>query len=321
MSFRFEKWTGPLFAGLILCLSPLVQAQPGDSGQQIIFSTPDGKTVPNAPLPATQAPQPEELSSFQSDFQAGSPFSSFDQQLPGASFSAPAPTPIPRDSMQNSRDERERMGLLTPAEIMHVPTMEQIFGLPERNTAADSQTNLMSSENQGTTNILSSDESSSLESSWQKIFNSNSGANASTNESIFDSRTTNDSSGILTEIFNNPRDKENNSLFGAPDGNAGGTAFGVSQQSDPNSFSSTRTATANTAYYSSTFNSGPNSQSPFAVPKTSTMDPLPQLPRVPTVSGQDNNNNAPQPTPSWAPKPPPWLSPVSSFGNNPAARF
>jgi hypothetical protein len=226
--------------------------------------------------------------------------------------------------MRNSLDERERMGLFTPAEMMHVQTLEQIFGLPKRDTAANglTQTNLFAPETQdeATTNIVSSDES--LKSSWEKIFGSNSGANASTNESVLDSRTTNDSSGILTEIFNNPRDKDkdNNSIFGTPDRNAGETAFGSSQQSDPNSFSSVRTVTAN-AGYSSTFNSGANAQSPFDVPKASIMDPLPQLPKVPTVSGQDNNNNVPQPAPSWAPKPPPWLSPVPTQGTMPQRAF
>lgn len=331
MSFHFAKWTGPLFAGLVLCLSPLAQAQSAGSGQQIIFSTPDGKTVANAPLPAAQAPQPQE----QFGSSQASPFSDFNQRMPDAMFPAPSAVPIPRDSRQKSFDERQRMGLLTPAEIMRVPTLEQIFGLPERNTgntAMGGQTNLFSSENQ-TTNIISSgesgDSSSSLESNWQKILLGNSGASASTNESIFNSRATNNSGGLLSEIFNGRPDKDKKSFFDNDDKIGSKSAFGsfgtASQQPNPNSFANGfATPSAGYAGYSSgsTFGSGQDSQSPFALPKSSTLDSLPKLPSVPTVSGQNNyNNSTPQPVPSWEPKPPPWATSTPALGTMPQRKF
>src|SRR5580698_7141173 len=131
MSSCFAKYKALLLASLVAGLCSLAQAQPvhapaASTGQQILFSSPDGQIVSNTPLPAVEAPQSRELA----DAPDASPFSILNHQLSVSALPSPSPMPMPiivsheSTGMQNPMDERKRMGLLTPAEIMKVPTME-----------------------------------------------------------------------------------------------------------------------------------------------------------------------------------------------------
>ena len=336
MSLCFAKSKALLLASLVVGLSFLAQAQsvhaPSTSpGQQILFSSPDGQIVSNAPLPAVEAPQPpRELV----DAPDASPFSILSHQLPGDVLPPPMPVPImasrERSSMENPMDERKRMGLLTPSEIMKVPTMEQIFGLPERNSAG-TRTNIYSSQDLNSdqnqnqnTNAFSSSGDAFDSQAWQKMMDGRTGS-AATNENAFSSGFQKNSPGILSAIFNGPpRDGLNRSQFG----NDGDSAFGPSTdpQTGPQSQldasligAMTPAPAPSSPPVTSPLDSPFNTQSPFEFPRSSSLPTTPQLPALPAAMGQ--NYTPPAPTPSWEPKPAPWLSPVPPLGTMAQRKF
>src|SRR5580692_2090819 len=98
MSFRFATIQILSFAGLLFGSAVLARAQSAGSGQQILFSSPDGASVSNSLLPSAQAPVPQELPD---DAAQQSPLSLFDSQLPAQRFPAPSRVFI---TPQNSQD-------------------------------------------------------------------------------------------------------------------------------------------------------------------------------------------------------------------------
>lgn len=342
MSPRFARFKGLLLAGLLLGFFPLTHAQAvppatvthprvvADPGQPIIFSSPDGQVVSNAPLPAVQAPQPQELPSFPDQ----SSISIFNQQLPGDTLPRPVPVVISHDNgLLNSTDPQKRLSLMTSAEIMKVPTMEKIFGLPERGSiGAGGQTNYWFAQNQNanpnqTTNLYASGETTFDAQAWQKIMDGKTDAKATNGNDggIFGSSLAKNSPGILSSIFNTSPD---DSLFGNQDKKDDPTVFDQIQaaqataspsQLDPSLIGAMASVPA-PAPVASPLDSPFNSQSPFALPKNS-LPTMPELPTLPVAAGQ-NYNSTPQPvTPSWEPKPAPWLSPVPPLGTMAQRKF
>lgn len=309
MSFGFTNLRAWFFTGLMLGVLPLALGQSAEPGQQIIFSSPDGQIVSNA-LPATlQATQPQQPANVPETPVPADIFKSFDPTPP------PHPTAIwvSDRKPQDAEDNQNPLKHVTPAQIMGVQTIEQIFGLPERD-GTGAMTNSSSDENQNTNYIYSGD-SSSGDSQWTKLLSDNLGGNTS------GSNTTRNSRSTLGGFWDAaPR----RSFFDNHDKSAGETGFNSSPAGGPvaqslgwDSFQQPA-ATPDAAdsqpvsSLNSTFSPGLNSQSAFALPKSSP-EALPQLPSLPGSSSQ--NYNAPRPvTPSWEPKPPPWLSPVPQPG-------
>jgi len=325
MSFCLTHGKGLFLAGLMLGATALAQAQTNGAAQQIVFSTPEGQIVSNTAVPVAQAPQAEELE----DMAVEAPVSTFDPHLPQAAFATPLPMIMPQESVENSRDtdpldpmnSRKIMTLPTPAQIMGVQTVQQIFGLPE-SSVLDGLKNPALARNTGSTNIISSDESSSEDPTWAKILADNSDQNTP------DSSKTTKSHGLLDGFFNGP--PSDGGFFGNQDKNGSASGFGSSQADDAaaqsSSFDSSLAGSTlggsipAPSVPDATANSGMNTPSPFALPQSSGLETLPQLPAPPSLPGQ-NYNSAPPAPPAWEPKPAPWLLPVPPAGTMEPRKF
>jgi hypothetical protein len=329
MSLRFSIFNALFLAALLLGVLPFARAQSAGPEQQILFTTPEGQVVTNAPVPATQAPQPEAPSDFPSE---SSTLSVLNEPSPVAAYPRPAPIFVPQNNdtfdPMDPFGERKRMKLSTTAEIMHVPTMAQIFGISQSDVFNDGQTNRLTAGNLNSNILYSadtpSDEQSAEDATWQKILAGRTGANASSENQLVADKKKN-SPGIWSDIFNAP--PEDNSLFGNQDRNPNEIVAPISADS---------TATAQPAWASflaqpivppppsQTISSSDSSfDSPFAPSRTSSsLATLPQLPVTPSAPGQTyNNNSTPTPPPSWEPKPAPWLSPVPPLGTMAQRKF
>lgn len=106
----------------------------GQGAQPILFSSPDSDTI-TSNLPSL-TPKAPDLSSFSAENVA--PLLNFGASPSAASASAPpAPVPAPplspaaAERLQTLLDRRNNWTLLTPAEILNVPTPEKILGIRE----------------------------------------------------------------------------------------------------------------------------------------------------------------------------------------------
>jgi hypothetical protein len=293
------------------------------SEQPILFSTPDGQSVSNALLPAAQAPGTPEGLANTPDAQPGSIFSSpqFGQGMP-----VPQPVVTRRNKPQDESDIRKSMGMQTPAEAMGVPSMRELFGLPKSKT-----TNSMPQyDRAGNTNTLSSDGTEASDANWSKILSADSDA--------FSTAKTADSNSLTGAFYDNApgdslfRDKKSGdekagddfdtSLSGQVNGRQPGqpiweAAIQIAGPANHPGYSP-NAAPAPTSLGASSF----NSQSPFALPKISAPEStMPHLPTLPGVAGQSPPGPPVNPTPSWAPKPPPWVDTGPAHGVMPQRKF
>ena len=308
------------------CLS-LAQAQPAPTHnigaeQPIVFSSPDGESsISNALLPAAHAPLPADMQ----DYPGAAPDSFEPPQLDDPTFPRQAPTLVPQQKDQGlteDQDQGEGQGhvrLKTSAEIMGIPTLQEIFGLPKpdpdqkdrsRQNVQNVDTNSIYSDD-GTTGSSSSDDAR-----WQKILSGNNERYAFGADKV-QSATNMMSSGFFGST---PGDN----FFKSHEKSWDDTAFGstpvdqtLTLPSQPDSLGLTPANGPGLAQsfspVNSSFGSGLNPQSPFELPKSTGFETPPQPPAVPNFKGQ--NDVASQPaTPSWAPKPAPWLSPVPQTG-------
>ncbi len=325
MIFRLATWKSLFLAGFMLGALPWALAQSAGLGQQIIFSTPEGEIVSNTAAPVVQAPESQEMA----DLPDGAPVSVltlFNVHLPQPAFPKPGPIIVPQEYMQNSRSvedpldpmgQRKALSPLTPAQIMGVPTVQQIFGLPD-SSVGNSLKNPALVQNTGSTNILSAGESSSESPAWAKFLANNAYQNAS------DSSKTEKSHGLLEGLFNGPPD---NNWSGNQDKNTAASGFGssladetASGQSPFDSFLAAATPASSSPNSSpAVLNSGLNPPSLFSLPQSS-LGTLPQLPTPPSVPGQNFYSPPPAP-PSWEPKPAPWLLPVPPPGTLQQRKF
>jgi hypothetical protein len=128
---NLTRWMLP--AGLALAAACSVMAQgPGRRpGQAILFSSADdGGGTSNMP---SLTAQPAGLPDFANVVQ--SPSVNFDTASRGESLPAPqtpAVTPDQARQMQRLLDERKNWALLTPGEILGLPTPEKILGISDR---------------------------------------------------------------------------------------------------------------------------------------------------------------------------------------------
>lgn len=218
----------------------------------------------------------------------------------------------------DTMDPRKDWKILTPAQIMGVPTMQQIFGLPDSSTP-NGLKNPALAQSEGSTNIFISDESSADEPTWAKTL----AANNSDEKAPGPGKTAR-SHGLLDEFFNGP---PNDGFFGNQDKNADGFGPAPGEETAGQSPFSASLAAATLANPASTPSapgmvpgSGLSSPSPLVLPQSSGLETLPQLPAPPSVPGQSYNQPPPAP-PSWAPKPAPWLLPVPPAGTMEPRKF
>ena len=223
--------------------------------------------------------------------------------------------PVIQNMPRNARDKENGTTLETPADVMGVPTLRDIFGLPRDNA----QTNAMSGDT-SITNLMPG-ETLPGDLGWAKILTSDPGGIGST---ATNSQTQPASmfSGLSGFFDSAPaesslhRKKMEVSDFGSsPFDQAAASqppawdSYGQPSVPDASAYS------ASVAAPPPVFNSGPgfNSQSPFTLPKSSSEPAMPQLPSLPVLPGQYNAPSQPV-VPSWAPKPAPWLTPGPQLG-------
>lgn len=131
MNRRFPTLQCLLPVALALSVMPAVQAQgPAPQEQRISFSSPDNDDV-NSNVPSL-APAASPLTGAADSVRA--PSLDFNPS-PGGPVPGPGPIPSPEQAaqMQQQLDKEKNWALLTPEEILGVPTAEKIFGLPETN--------------------------------------------------------------------------------------------------------------------------------------------------------------------------------------------
>ena len=312
-----------VFACLLVGISLLARGQSSTGEEPILFTSPDGQTVSNALLPTAQAPQPVQPSEFPS-------------QAPSITFGDPTPPqwlqsgpvlviPQKRNHLDDTSDPRKQMGVITAEQIMGVPSVRQIFGLPESDQADATNGPPVQNAN---TNTLMGQEISADNSGWAKIL-----SEQDENDAAKSARETNATS-LFGEFFSsNPND----SVFGHHDKNAEDSVFSsslfqppaqqpLSSEFSPSSAPSGATTPAETPDLSQ--NSSPlesvfSSQfsSSLTVPRSSTLQTVPQLPTLPSISGVRNDTPSQPTTPSWAPKPAPWVLTGPQLGVMPQQKF
>jgi len=304
---------------MVFGLLPMAEAQSSDggSGHRIVFSSPDGQITSNAPVPMVQAPAPRESPNLP----AGEvTVHEFADPLDAAMY--PQPLPVLQqpnaqnpDDFRNSTDVRKEMGLLTPGQIMNVPTPEQIFGLPEKTLNA--QQELSQSENGATNDFTFATNGMFAEPAWATLWaNKAPGSTGSSNA-------TSTASGFFGRFFESAG---NDDVFGNHDGNSDNqSSLGASQPEQQSSWGSAL-ADGVFTHQGSDGETAPGdfappqpgpeltSQSPFAAPQVSTLDALPKVPSLPSLPGQNDKFAQPASTPSWAPKPPPWTQSQPAMG-------
>ena len=327
MSFQIRDFETALVAGVIFCVLPLAQAQKAQApntsgGDHIIFSSPQGKVTSTAPVPMVQAPASQELESPPS---GQINVNLFAGPTPPPMFPAIPPVQLPNNE-QNQDDFTDPMGIHkelrmpTAAQLMKVPTPEQIFGLPQRNLPDALTTLTKSSEfTSGDTNGPSLYKTDGPV--WANLW---SGKTESVN-----SNGTERASRFFGGFFDTAARNENgfgNHAWGSTD-----TSFGPPQASGEQGQSwvaalgadtppaAVEPAQNNFSLPNNASSGGFSSRSPFLPPEASRMDSakmLPQLPMLPALPGRKDADadTRPATAPSWAPKPPPWTQSQTPFG-------
>lgn len=284
MSFRFVKFYALFLAGLVPGVSLWAQTNSVPAEQSIIFSSPDGETVSNALIPVAEAPSPSASATMPDDI----PDSIAYPQAPVRRLSRPMR--IQWNNTQGLLDEKD-MKLATPAQIMGVPSLQDIFGLPKPYATYDQK----SAEDESTaapTKLKGPDISSSF----------------------FDGAPDNALVKGVQDKFQDGAVFSSSTFGQTPVEQA---AFSPADQlSKTPMLASTPAFSQSSSSANSAFSQGLNSASPFAVPGSSS---LPQLPSLPAF--QNNAAPAPAAPPSWMPKPAPWLSQVPTLGTMEQRKF
>jgi hypothetical protein len=317
MSFRFVIFYALILAGLLPGGSSLAQTNSVPAEQPIIFSSPDGETVSNALLPAVEAPSQAPWADLPSEV----PVSIAYPRGPVNRLPRPASMPA-RNNTQSLLDE-DGTGLSTPSQIMGVPTLQDIFGLPKPYQTYDQQKNKDNAQGARTNSISSGD------ANWSRILSGDTDQNAfnpgepksqRVSSSFFDSAADEVSGSSLRDKFQNLGDL----VFGSsPFGQttAEQAAFNPPAPSSQTAAPAMAPAfSPNTPSFNSAFSPGLNSPSPFALPKSAVLGTLPQPPSLPVAAFQ-NTVPAPASIPSWEPKPAPWLSQVPALGTMEQRKF
>lgn len=323
MSFRIRDLETILFAGLISCVLPLAQAQNTSGGDHIIYSSPQGKAASSAPVPMTQAPQAQEPESPPSSPMSVDIFADPAQQqmfpvIPPAQLQNNAQN---QDDITDPMGVRKELSVPTAAEMMKVPTPEQMFGLPDRNPL--DATIKPSDLTTGDTNDLSLEKTD--EPVWANVWSGKTGD--------VNSNGTERASGFFGGFFDNATRNEDG--FGNHDWGSTETSFGAPQTTGEPQASGEQgaswvaglgagTPSVSVGQAQNNFSSpndassgGFGSQSPFLPPQARRFDStkaLPQLPALPAVPGRKDVDAGPQTAPSWVPKPPPWTQSQTPFG-------
>ncbi|MGH8024774.1 MAG: hypothetical protein ACRED1_14385 [Limisphaerales bacterium] len=314
MNLRTLEIRALLLAGLVLGLPSLAGAQSTNGTQKIVFSAPDGQIMSNAPLPMAQAPDPREMPALPA---ANGVISEFSSPPAGPEF-PPPPQMLEPDSAQIQNDFRDPMGVrkqmsqLTAAQIMNLPSVEQIFGLAEN---VGPQKPAATPGNAGTNDPAFDTMAIVTEPRWARLWSGDIGNRPGP------SNPTARASGFFSGLFDASRNDSSFGNQGASDnGMIPDAPQSVAQSSpwdspDPIVGDLKGPSTSMTPVLTTPIGSSPgfSALSPFADPPVSSLDTLPKLPSLPSLPGR-NTTLGQLPTPSWAPKAPPWEQAQTPLG-------
>lgn len=326
LKMMFRAFT--VFACLLMGIPLIARGQSSVGEEPILITSPDGQTVSNALLPAAQSPQPRQPSEFSSE----TPSVTFGRPYPGEALPQPGPVLIrqKQNRLGDADDPRKQMGVMTATEIMGVPSVRQIFGLPESNGAYPTNNAFARNTN---TNSLMTEQIAADDSSWAKVL-----VNGGDGDAARSART-DPLAGIFTEIFSSQPNENAFSSFGkkAPTSMTGPrSSYSLRQQQsslqqdlaalDASSQAPETTMPARDSYamkgdssLDSLFSAGLNSS--FDSPEHKALQTALQLPEPPTVLGRREDSLSKPAPPSWAPKPPPWLLSGPQLGVMPQQKF
>jgi hypothetical protein len=243
----------------------------------------------------------------------------------GLGVPRPQPMPTTRKRKQDEMDFRKRMGIETPADVMGMPSMRELFGLP-----APKATNATSQYGNSPTNMFTASGTAASDANWARILSADSDAFSSSKstssnslnggffdnanrESMFHKKRADDEKG-------NDNDFDTSS-FAQASGRQPAWNSAVQIAAPLNIPGYTPNAVPAPAPAATAFSAPPlSSQSPFELPKLSTPDTA--MPRLPALPGDSRLNPPSQSaTPSWAPKPPPWLDTTPPLGTMAQRKF
>ena len=326
MSFRLVTFYALFLASLVPGISLRAQTNSAPAEQPIIFSSPAGDTVSNALIPTVEAPAPSPWADMQSEVPESIAF-----PKPPVRRLWGSPHPAVVHNNQSLLDE-DGTSLSTPSQIMGVPTLHDIFGLPKPYATYDQK-----KDNDAEDNELSpgtrTNSASSEDSNWAKNLASD------VNQSVFapakpKTKSSHPSSGFFDSASTDPSEKnlqeqyqqQDDSVFGSsPFGQttAEQAAFSPPAPSTDTGAPAPALTSAfsqNAPSFTSAFSPGLNSQTPFAFPKNAGLATLPQAPSLPVAAFQ-NSVAPPAAPPSWMPKPAPWLSQMPQLGTMEQRKF
>jgi hypothetical protein len=350
MDFRFANLKRVLFvAGMAIAVS-FAQAQSVmKPGQPIIFSAPDSDGgASNAPSLSAPSPMASGLPDA-----SQAPVFNFNVMPPG-NANLPAPQAMqtsPSDfaRLQKLLDERKNWALLTPAEVLGIPTPEKILGLQERDAAGQEKNLTVAERYYERQNQLQAGRTNNYQNDPASRWNLPNDRDDRLNGNNFNSENGNfgNPERNADSFFNgNTPDNDNAASSQKSEAGAGDffaaptrltqaeTAAETEQQAEmerfrqlldpPQPVAAAKVSSARSVF--STPQTAPDSffgQTP-ANPISGSFTPLSSgISGVPTVPVAPGQNNTPPitVTPSWTPQPPPWMSQTPQLGVIPQRKF
>ena len=133
-SFANLKWLLLFAAAMVAVVSPAGAQRVARSGRPLLLSAPASDIVSsNVPSVTPKAP---DLPAFSDTIRAsGSSFSAPYDATPQPAPAVPAITPTEVARLQALRDKSKNWAIMTPAEIIGVPTMEDMLGITKRDAS------------------------------------------------------------------------------------------------------------------------------------------------------------------------------------------
>jgi hypothetical protein len=330
-----------------VCMAEAQSAEQG-MGVPIIFSSPDSGTVKSnaislAPkLPSWASPSPAEAPSTELELPT----------QPGQVFRAPSPEETQR--MQKLLDQRKNWALLTPAEILGLPTQEKILGVQERDAFGQPKNETAVTqyyERQGRLRARTNNYGYNYSwTNWAPRWNSSGNRDELANpdaESAADSRRSEPPTLVdqllgRTRSRRAPTSEEGAAEFGwpkpfslaplplapTPEQRAAMEQFQQLLQPHPLQDSTAKASKTVKPLYSSTFDgSSLAAKPPEANPLGVSFTPLSSGLTLPAayspltgLAGQ-TPATSPAAAPEWKPSPPPWMSSTPQLGVIPQRKF
>jgi hypothetical protein len=348
MDFCFANLKRLLFlAGMAIAVS-FAQAQSvTQPGQPIIFSSSgNDDAMSNAPSlsapPSIASGLPEAIQPSVFNFNVMPPNSVL---LPAPQVMATSPSDFER--LQKLLDERKNWALLTPAEVLGIPTPEKILGLPERDAAGQKKDRTVAERYYERQNQLQAGRTNNYQNDLASRWNLPNDRDDRLNGNGFNSANGNSGNPARNaDSFFNDNTPDNNNAASSQKSDAGAgdffatptrptTTANLEQQAEmerfrqllnpPQPVTATTASSVKSVFSTpqtapdSFFGQAPANQNPIGGSFTPLSSGVGGVPVVPGAPSQ--NTKSLTVTPSWAPQAPPWMSQTPQLGVIPQRKF